>query len=349
MSCYSENKSRQKKTIMKEILYILLDRYADHEMVFITQGINADEMGMRKNPKYENKVVAKSMEPVLSCGGFRTLPDYTFETMPKDYEALILVGGYGWLSPEAELVLPCVKEALVNHKIVGAICNAASWMAKQGFLNNIKHTGNGVQQLQMWGGETYTGAAKYLNEQSVADGNIITANGSGYLEFAKNVLNAIENETPDRVEMYYTFNKVGLVKLLSPQPRFRFNTVGIFTRNNKATVDFYTKTFGFTTEWDGIQPNVEMTLGESRIILFPRDAFEEMTGKKYEYPEGFNGTVELSFDVLTFAQVDAEYQNALNNGAKSVLVPTTEPWGQRTCYVSDPDGNLIEISSFVQG
>ena len=43
-----------------------------------------------------------------------------------------------------------------------------------------------------------------------------------------------------------------------------------------------------------------------------------------------------------------EYQNALNYGAKSVLPPTTEPWGQRTCYVADPDGNLIEIGSFVK-
>ena len=32
---------------------------------------------------------------------------------------------------------------------------------------------------------------------------------------------------------------------------------------------------------------------------------------------------------------------------KSVLPPTTEPWGQRTCYVADPDGNLIEIGSFI--
>ena len=33
-------------------------------------------------------------------------------------------------------------------------------------------------------------------------------------------------------------------------------------------------------------------------------------------------------------------------GAVSVLEPTTEPWGQRTCYISDPEGNLIEIGSF---
>lgn len=73
--------------------------------------------------------------------------------------------------------------------------------------------------------------------------------------------------------------------------RFKFNTVGLFTRDNKATVDFYTKTFGFTTDWDGIQPNVEMTLGNMRIILFPRDAFEHMVSREFQYPEGFNGTV----------------------------------------------------------
>ena len=138
------------------------------------------------------------------------------------------------------------------------------------------------------------------------------------------------------------------MKETNSRPRFTFNTVGLFTHDNKATVDFYTRTFGFTTDWDGIQPNVEMTLGKMRIILFPRDAFEQMVSRKFDYPKGTNGTMELAFDVPTFADVDKEYQNALDNGAKSVLPPTTEPWGQRTCYVADPDGNLIEIGSFVE-
>ena len=55
--------------------------------------------------------------------------------------------------------------------------------------------------------------------------------------------------------------------------RFKFNTVGLFTRDNKATVDFYTKTFGFTTDWDGIQPNVEMTLGNMRSRMVPPPFF----------------------------------------------------------------------------
>lgn len=28
------------------------------------------------------------------------------------------------------------------------------------------------------------------------------------------------------------------------------------------------------------------------------------------------------------------------------MKPTTEPCGQRTCYIADPEGNLIEIGSF---
>ena len=30
------------------------------------------------------------------------------------------------------------------------------------------------------------------------------------------------------------------------------------------------------------------------------------------------------------------------------MATTTEPWGQRTCYIADPEGNLVEIGSFVK-
>ena len=58
--------------------------------------------------------------------------------------------------------------------------------------------------------------------------------------------------------------------------------------------------------------------------------------------------MELAIDVPTFADVDREYYNALSLGATSVMPPITEPWGQRTCYIADPEGNLIEINSFVK-
>ena len=97
--------------------------YAAHEAVYFSQAITADDFAMKKNPKYVNKVVAPTLEPISSIGGFRTLPDYSFDTMPDDYVALVLIGGFGWNTPVAEKVMPIIKSA---------ICNAASFMAKCG-------------------------------------------------------------------------------------------------------------------------------------------------------------------------------------------------------------------------
>ena len=153
------------------------------------------------------------MESVTAIGGFRVLPDYSFENMPEDYSALVLIGGYGWLTPAADNVIPIVRKALDNGRIVGAICNGASFMAKHGFLDGVKHTGNGLDQLKLWGGETYTNSGSYIHQQAVSDSGIVTANGSGVLEFTKELLLLLENDTPERIEMYYQFNKQGFCSL----------------------------------------------------------------------------------------------------------------------------------------
>ena len=196
-----------------EILYVLLPDFASHEMVYLMEAISSDDTQLKANPKYVNKIVAPTMESVMAIGGFRVLPDYSFENMPEDFAALVLIGGYGWLTPAADNVIPIVRKALDNGRIVGAICNGASFMAKHGFLNGEKHTGNGIEQLRLWGAENYTNSEGYIHEQSVSDGNIVTANGSGVLEFTKELLLLLENDTPERIEMYYQFNKQGFCAL----------------------------------------------------------------------------------------------------------------------------------------
>ncbi len=51
--------------------------------------------------------------------------------------------------------------------------------------------------------------------QAVCDNNIVTANGSAALEFAKEMLLLIENDTPERIEMYYQFNRQGFCSRFS--------------------------------------------------------------------------------------------------------------------------------------
>ncbi|MDE5720576.1 MAG: DJ-1/PfpI family protein [Paramuribaculum sp.] len=197
-----------------EILYILLPDYAAHEAVYLTEAIASDEFAMKENPKYVNRVVAPTLEPVRSIGGFRTMPDYSFDTIPDDYAAVVLIGGYGWSTPVAERVVSIVRHAVESGHIVGAICNGASFLAKHGFLNSVRHTGNGLEQLKLWGGDNYVNADGYIHAQAVSDRKIVTANGSATLEFARELLQLLENDTPERIEMYYQFNKQGLCALL---------------------------------------------------------------------------------------------------------------------------------------
>lgn len=198
-----------------EVLFLLLNDYADHEPVFLSTAISCDERDIKKNPKYVNKVVAPTLDIIRSCGGFHTVPDYSFATMPDDYAALILIGGYGWLDDkETEKVVPVVRYAVDKGIVVGAICNAASFLAKNGFLNNVRHTGNGLEQLKLWGGANYTNEMGYLNEQAVSDHRIVTANGSGALEFAKELLLLLEVDSFEKIEMFYRFNKEGFVKMM---------------------------------------------------------------------------------------------------------------------------------------
>lgn len=198
-----------------EILYLLLDNYADHEAVFLSSAVACDERSIKANPKYVNKIVAPTLDAVRSCSGFRMLPDYSFDTMPEDYAALVLIGGFGWLDEAvAGKVVPIVRRAIDKGLIVGAICNAASFLARHGFLNAVRHTGNGLEQLQLWGGDNYTNSTGYVDKQAVADRRIVTANGTGSLEFAKEMLLLLENDTPEQIENFYRFNKLGYVEVM---------------------------------------------------------------------------------------------------------------------------------------
>ena len=53
-----------------EILYIFLPDYAAHEAVYLSQAIASDEFALKENPKYLNKVVAPTLEPVYTPVGY---------------------------------------------------------------------------------------------------------------------------------------------------------------------------------------------------------------------------------------------------------------------------------------
>ena len=126
----------------------------------------------------------------------------------------------------------------------------------------------------------------------------------------------------------------------------KLDGVGLFVNDMATMVRFYRDVLGFEIKEGENAVNVYLIKNGTLFMLYERKNFEKMTNRKYEYLKGLNGHFEIALYVDTFEEVDAEYAKAVEKGAQSVLEPTTEPWGQRTCYISDPEGNLIEIGSF---
>ena len=111
-------------------------------------------------------------------------------------------------------------------------------------------------------------------------------------------------------------------------------------------IRFYRDVLGFEIKESEDTENVYLLKDGTLFLLYGRNDFEKLTSKKYEYLKGVNAHSEMALYVDTFQEVDEQYHNAISRGAASLLAPTTEPWGQRTCFIADPEGNIIEIGSW---
>ncbi len=126
----------------------------------------------------------------------------------------------------------------------------------------------------------------------------------------------------------------------------RLDGFGLLVNDMGKMIRFYRDVLGFEIKEDESTSNVYLVKDGTLFLLYGRADFEKMTNRKYEYLKSVNGHFEIALYVDTFEEVDTEYHKAISKGATSILEPTTEPWGQRTCYIADPEGNLIEIGSF---
>lgn len=126
----------------------------------------------------------------------------------------------------------------------------------------------------------------------------------------------------------------------------RLDGFGLFVEDMGRMIRFYRDVLGFEIKEDEDTSNVFLVKDGTLFLLYGRSDFEKMTSRRYEYIKGLNGHSEIALYVDTFEEVDERFKEVVQKGAQPILEPTTEPWGQRTCYVADPEGNLIEIGSF---
>lgn len=196
----------------KTILFVILPQYADWEAAYITSAVTMLGQG-----QYEIKTVSLSRDFVPSIGGFRVMPDYEIATVPGDYEALILIGGMTWRNEEAKQVRTLVEDCQKKEKLLGGICDAAAFLSTTGALNEVIHTGNNLNDFKQWAEDSYTGEEKYVARQAVRDGNVITANGTAPMEFAKEILLALHVAEEKKIMDWYNFHKLGYYTAPLPQ------------------------------------------------------------------------------------------------------------------------------------
>lgn len=202
----------------KQIIFAVLEQYADWEAAYLSSAIY-----MLGQKQFEVKTVSLNQEKISSIGGFHVIPDYTIDTMPSDFEALILIGGMTWRDEKSRKIKSLVDKCLDNGKVLGGICDASAFLGTIGVLNHVNHTSNDLNDLKNWAGEAYTGDETYIMEQAVSDKNIITANGTAALEFAREVLLALNVAPKDKIMEWYHFHKLGYYKSAMPKEATSWN------------------------------------------------------------------------------------------------------------------------------
>ncbi len=85
----------------------------------------------------------------------------------------------------------------------------------------------------------------------------------------------------------------------------------------------------------------QLDTGATRLGLYTRGAMAKTLGMSLKPPAHDAPGFEIGFKVPDVGEAFAEL---VGRGASAVMPPTDRPWGQRTAYVRDPDGHLIELA-----
>ena len=111
----------------------------------------------------------------------------------------------------------------------------------------------------------------------------------------------------------------------------------LITTDVQRLVRFYEPVVGIKPVWSG-QDYAEFRTGVGVLAVFSSAAQEKYIPGATE--PGKNRSTILEFRV---SDVDSEYARLHGLVKTWVKPPTTQPWGTRSIYFRDPDGNLVDL------
>jgi catechol 2,3-dioxygenase-like lactoylglutathione lyase family enzyme len=111
----------------------------------------------------------------------------------------------------------------------------------------------------------------------------------------------------------------------------------LITSNVSRLVDFYESVLAIKAQRSGEQ-YAEFRTGVGVLAIFSADAQQKYIPGSADAAS--NRSLILEFRV---ADVDHEYARLQPLVTTWVKKPTTQPWGTRSLYFRDPDGNLVDF------
>jgi len=186
------------------VLLMLTDNWNDWEPSYAAAVIHSFS-------DYTVSTIAVDKAPKQSMGGLSTEVTYGIADFAEwDRLALVILpGGLSWEQHRYEEIADFIRQTTKARIPVAAICGATLFLCRHGFLNQIRHTGDSLEQFLEQ--PEYTGKDLYQNAQVVFDGNIITANETAAVEFAYRIFKLLEIDSEEELDLWYRNFRYGAV------------------------------------------------------------------------------------------------------------------------------------------
>lgn len=166
---------------MGKILCFVYDKMADFEVSLACTMINGK--------RYRVIPVGETREPVTTFSTMVVTPSATLDEALAwdDVDGLIIPGGVPRRQPR--ILTEIILKLHGQGKLVGAICAGPMFLARAGVLEGRKFTHSaGPEDLAKFDSAGLFPANGFVAGGAVRDGNIITATGESFVDFAGEIM-----------------------------------------------------------------------------------------------------------------------------------------------------------------
>lgn len=181
---------------MRDTVYMLVfDGFADWQTALALCEV-------RRPGDWQVRTVGFSRRPVLSMGGLQVQPDLTLDELdPLRAAMLIVPGGHRWERSEDAAATVAVRRLHIAGAVVAAIGSATLVLARAGLLDHCRYASDDYFDRQVG---AYTGAGHYdARALALCDGGILSARAIGSVEFAREVIRALDLYNASDREYWY--------------------------------------------------------------------------------------------------------------------------------------------------